>query len=366
MASLSSLFLPLLFLHASALALSARPQGMEHLLIQTAAQQVDSAQSQTLSSWFWLIGVLLTLFGSTLSLLGFFLQKFSHQASNEATTLNFFGYAKDWRWWVGLLVWLAGQVLCWVAGGLASRSLLACFNCTNIVLVVLLGPLLFNETVDRQKVVGVFVTLIGCIWVVSSGPHTYHEETFELVSKAWQGVPFQTLVAVSAVALLALVFQGVLIRSPSPLEYAAGSSICAWYSVVLSQCTATLMVTSMRGENQLCHWQFFLFLGGMFLAGFCQMHLLTLGLKAGDTVLVLPAYESLSMVGQVCLCGVFFQEFNGFTSSQTAIFAAGLVIVLSGVVTLQWGVGGKLAGKPLISGIVPAVAAEVPQDVSAH
>lgn len=307
----------------SALAVSPKPGDAER------AAASDGAAFEV-SQWFWIAGVVATLMGSTLTVLGLMVQKMSHQYSREGG----WWYWTDWRWLFGLVLWFLGQALCWLADGIAPRSLLACFNCWNIVIVFALAPLCFGEAVDRRTFLGAWVTVLGCVWVVLAGPRDYEAHTVDSINKAWSTFPFVLIIGTTAVYLAAA---GGLRRFASPLaqwppvELAAFSAALAWYAVLLSKCVSTLVVTSVSVENQLEHWEFWLFMVGMLVCAALQMHTLNMGLKSGRSVDVLPTYEALSMAGQIFICGTFFSEFQGFGLWDLISFASGVSCVLAGV-----------------------------------
>jgi len=331
-------------------ALSAQPGSAER-------SESDGALLEA-SRWFWIVGVVATLMGSTLTVLGFMVQKVSHQYSRDGGRW----YWTDWRWLFGLVLWLLGQVLCCFADGIAPRSLLACFNCWNIVIVFALAPLCFGEAIDRKAFLGAGVTMLGCVWVVLAGPRDYQTHTVDSINKAWSSFPSVLVIATTAVYLAVAGSWGRL-ASPlarwPPVELAALSAAFAWYAMLLSKCVSTLLVTSVSVENQMEHWEFWLFMVGMLVCAALQMHTLNMGLKFGRSVDVLPTYEALSMTGQIIICGTFFSEFQGFGLWDMISFASGVSCVLAGVTGLvrcgeKAGVG---EDRPLTASAAPPVQA---------
>jgi len=282
---------------------------------------------------FWWIGILGTLVGATMTVLGLVIQKTSHR---QAAGRKLFCWL-EWRWTLGLAVWFLGQVLCYCADGLANRSLLACFNCWNIVVVFVMAPVCLGEVVAPQSLCGAVITVLGCMWVVIVGPKTYYQHTVKSLQDEWVNPPFLCVVSFSALFAAALV-SSAKFRKPSigpmPVQYAALSAVYAWYATLFSKCSSSLVMTSMHTRSQLGYWQFWFFPLGALVFGIFQMHILNLALKVGPAISVLPVYESLSMTGQVILCGVFFNEFRGFNLGHLSLFGLGVVCVLAGVATL--------------------------------
>mmetsp|Transcript_74119 Transcript_74119/g.217504 ORF Transcript_74119/g.217504 Transcript_74119/m.217504 type:complete len:384 (+) Transcript_74119:139-1290(+) len=284
---------------------------------------------------FWWVGALTTMVGATLTIVGLMIQKTSHghPTADEEKTY----YWLSWRWVLGFLVWLTGQGVCWTADGLANRSLLACFNCWNIVVVFVVAPWYLGESVEQMASVGALITFGGCIWVVLTGPRSYQLQTVAKLQDSWLCLPVLCLLAVSLLLAIALAMRARMAkrsRGLVPLQLAALSAIFAWYAVLFSKCASTLAVTSVHSRNQFGHWQFWAYLACMAAFAVCQVHTLNMALKVGTAVSVLPAYESLSMMGQIVICGVFFEEFRGFEATSYLGFSCAIACVLVGITVM--------------------------------
>jgi len=312
-----------------AMGLALTAEGVE----DPALNSKEGAGKPGISRAFWWIAVLGTLIGATLTVLGFVIQKGSH----KQTAGRKLYYWLEWRWIMGLAVWFLGSVLCYFADGLANRSLIACFNCWNIVVVFVVAPMCLGETVAPRALCGALITVFGCVWVVLAGPKTYYQHTVKSLQEEWINPPFLCVVIFSALFAAALVSSTTcrkLTVAPMPVQYSALSAICAWYATLFSKCSSSLVMTSMHARSQLGYWQFWFFPLGVLAFGILQMHVLNLALKVGRAISVLPVYESLSMTGQVILCGIFFNEFRDFNLGQLSLFGLGVILVLAGVATL--------------------------------
>lgn len=292
--------------------------------------QNGQAAINDVSELFWVIGVLVGMGGATLTIVGFMLQKLSHRRAKASQ----WGYWSDSKWLLGLSLWIIGQLLCWFSDGLANKSLLACFNCWNIVVVFALAPFCLGEAANPKTGLGVAIIVVGCLWVIGAGPREYYEQTTVTINQSWASPSVLYAAGFSTLFVLVMYFRSAAGRVVSPVEFASVSAVFAWFSVLLSKCASALLVTTVHTENQLGHWQFWAFLSAMFLLGTLQLHTLNMGLKAGPATAVLPTYEALSMTGQVALCGVFFGEFRAFGALDFLILAGGFACVLCGVATL--------------------------------
>jgi len=292
--------------------------------------QAGLASVDDVSELFWLLGVLVGMTGATLTIVGFMIQKLSHRDAQGSQ----WGYWSDRKWLLGFSLWVIGQLLGWFSDGLANKSLLACFNCWNIVVVFALAPFCLGEAVNPKTGLGVALIVAGCLWVVAAGPREYYEQTTSTINKSWASPSVLGAAGLSALFLMITYVRGAAGREVSPVVFASVSAVFAWFAVLLSKCASSLLVTTVHTENQLGHWQFWAFLSAMFFLATLQVHTLNLGLKVGAATAVLPTYEALSMTGQVALCGIFFGEFRSFSALHFAVLAGGFTCVLCGVATL--------------------------------
>jgi len=301
-------------------------------------------------AWFWLIGVVATLIGATLTVFGLMLQKAAHSVEDdglgsannvavEKAPATSVPYCCRLKWLAGLGVWLLGNSLCWVASGLAPQSLLACFNCWNVVVVFVLAPLRFGEAIAQGGVVSACLLVLGCLWTVLFGPKAYHHETATSLGEAWLNPVFICATIPSILFLvgttLAATFRERGWDSLHPLHCTAAAAVLAWYAVILSKSTAMLTVTSIyEYENQISRWEFWAFVVALCICAGCLLHCLNVALKHGDSVVILPIYEAASMTGQIVLAGIFFDEFHNFSVWDCCWFFPGIALVLLGVACL--------------------------------
>jgi len=311
---------------------------------QLARQESDASRSEAsildttgrrIDKWYWLLGILATILGATLTVMGLMMQKMSHTHDFEAAI----PYWMHRRWLAGAGVFLLGNLICWLSLGLTNQCLLACINCWNIVVVFVLSPSVFGEIISPQVIASAALLVGGCIWVIVAGPKDYQEQTMESIAEAWQNPRFLCISVTAVVFVVVLVANAVFRYSQdwasislSSIEYSLISAVFAWYAVLFSKTTSSLLFTSVHaGENQMNSFWYLIFIIGMLLCGACQVHFLNMGLKLGEAFVVLTVYEAMSMTGQVVIGGVFFGEFHDFKSADHAGFLCGFLVVMAGI-----------------------------------
>eukprot|EP00929_Paragymnodinium_shiwhaense_P097206 TRINITY_DN58968_c0_g1_i1.p1 TRINITY_DN58968_c0_g1~~TRINITY_DN58968_c0_g1_i1.p1 ORF type:complete len:411 (+),score=82.76 TRINITY_DN58968_c0_g1_i1:75-1307(+) len=328
-------------------------------LLAGSAQLSQRDPNGPATEWFWLLGTLLSLLGATLTTVGLLMQKKAHseddgevEGAGACQTLVHGERAAQHRaprpywmrskWLFGSLVWLFGNVICWLGMGMAPQSIVAVFDCWNIIVTLALAPWWFGETVTRRTTLGQAVVVVGCLWVIAFGPKEYHMQTAEHLKQACLNPAFQGAAFASASLLACMCGYAYLqrFRSPSPLtalQYTVVSANFAWYAAILSKCTAALIVTTFA--TNIMEVQNYLFLGFVCAFVYCavgQIHFLNMGMKYGDAVVVIPVYMAMSMTGQMVVGGViFFNEFAGLGLAAHGRFWPGVLCVLAGVVMLS-------------------------------
>lgn len=309
------------------------------------------------TEWFWAVGVLITLFGATLTVVGFMVQKQSHISAKATDHFGRAGaperpYWMQTRWLLGGLIWLIGNLVCWVALGLAPQSILAAINCWNIVITLVIAPKLLGEPVSTHTAWSALLLAFGTGWVVTCGPKAYQQHTVVLILEALKKpqsivallMSFVFLASMSVIAFNR--WRGMASQTLSHLQFTAISATFAWYATLLSKSTAKVLVASVQLHQSLYLNPAFWLLAALFpLCAAAQVHFLNMGLKTGDAVSVIPMYEALSMTGQIVIGGLVFDEFSELGPRQHAWFWPGVVIVLLGIASLASEVHGGEARK---------------------
>jgi len=296
---------------------------------------------------FWIIGVLVTLFGATLTVVGFMVQKQSHSTCDQE--IDCFGrspaptrpYWMESRWLLGGLIWALGNLVCWVALGLAPQSILAAINCWNIIITLVISPYLLGEPVSQRTAGSACLLAIGTAWVVACGPKAYTQHTVlsivEALKKPQSIVAFMvTLIFLASMSAVAVNrSRSRVSQTLSYFQFTAISATFAWYATLLSKSTAKVLVASVQLHQSLYLNPAFWALAAAFpICAAAQVHFLNMGLKYGEAVMVIPMYEALSMTGQIVVGGLVFDEFSGLGPREHAWFWPGVGIVLLGIASL--------------------------------
>jgi len=311
------------------------------------ALEVAAAAPHRLPFMWHVASITSVLFGNTLIALGLLLQKRSHSRASSRQRkihcglISVDAYFFSLEWLGGLATFLCGHAFCWLGLSVGAQMVLSCLNCWCIVVTLLCAPFMFGEAVTVYKVMAVALLILGCVWVTLHGPQRYRVFTVERLHLYLENKAF---VCVAGLSLLGVCALGASVattdRRPrcSVFQLALGAAMCAWYSVLSAKCVSGLHFTSWHhGHDQLSVWQPWAVLVVFVAAAASNLHLLNLALAAGEAVTVMPVYEALSLIGQIVLGGIFFQEFDALDFWGHAQFWFGVSCVVGGIVMVTRG-----------------------------
>mmetsp|Transcript_108196 Transcript_108196/g.304845 ORF Transcript_108196/g.304845 Transcript_108196/m.304845 type:complete len:351 (-) Transcript_108196:87-1139(-) len=302
----------------------------------------------------WVTAIILTLSGTTLSAVGLMLQKHSHnqKRSEKESAGRFCLYFLSRQWIFGLCVFIFGHVVCWMGLALGTQVVLSCLNVWSMVVTFVLAPMILRETVSVCKIASVLVIISGVVLVIIFGPRNYRPYTVQLFVDSLDNTIFiyTTVAAILLLACLALKAATAPIDAAhnrlSCAEFTLVSAVIGWYSVLSAKCSAGLIWTSWHlGESQIDIWITWVVIVVMIGCAIGNVHFMNMGMKTGEAVFVVPFYESLSILGQVFLGGIFFDEFKELDiTGHHPGFWVGVLLVIAGIACMT--------GKPPTSEIL--------------
>jgi len=295
----------------------------------------------------WIVGLILGLIGQSVVALGYLIQKMAQMSTlekpkrtprsrNTSDVLDDVGvgHAASGTWWFGLAVFLLGHLFCWVALGFAPQSVLACLQSWNMVVVMVLGPRMVNETVPKHALRYCGLITIGCIIVVACGPQEQQSIgdsldylLVDMEQWYWLGPIGGTVVLIAVTYMISI---------PPAFASIILSAVCAWYASTLAKVTAVLAVSAVFFGNSL-EWGVLVVLAVFVFLAVLQIHFMNVALRHGDATLVIPLYESLSMIGNIVFGAIFWHEFYGIGVARLIGFIFGVVVIVAGLGLLTHG-----------------------------
>eukprot|EP00929_Paragymnodinium_shiwhaense_P055262 TRINITY_DN27697_c0_g3_i1.p1 TRINITY_DN27697_c0_g3~~TRINITY_DN27697_c0_g3_i1.p1 ORF type:complete len:488 (-),score=82.68 TRINITY_DN27697_c0_g3_i1:44-1507(-) len=263
----------------------------------------------------WCTGVVGMLLGGALVATGFLVQKGAHivhkqQLESEAAALRSSrlrrrastpvgAYWRQRRWLLGCIPVVLGLLFCWIGQILAPGWAPLCINGWIIAFTVLVAPFCPGEHVGSSTRVGSTLIVLGCGWMLHSGPVDLYSDA--VLYKAYAAsATLSALLLVAAVLTIMLLCSHARKRKPdagflNAFESGTMAAMFAWSTWTLSRnCGAVLSSTSSPDLESLLFW--LLALGGVI--GFVvAVHFLNLALQHGDVSIAVPCCMGTSILG---------------------------------------------------------------------
>jgi hypothetical protein len=283
----------------------------------------------------WLLGVTISLVGTSMTALGLVLQKFSHAKNalcQEATVY----YRQPW-WLLGFSIFLAGQIVNVAAMPLAPQAMLSCLGAWALIFNALFAWAFLGEHISSGELFSIGGMVAGAAAVIMSTPTSNsfangNFTTMDIAGPFFQGV----FVCVSAgIAFFLTLFRITVHYMPDlkPVLLALCSAIASGYTVSLFKCVS-ILILSWSSAEPWKRWQFY---GVLLVAlGLClvQVHSLNMALQLGRAMNVVPTLFAFSLLAQIGVAHAAYQEMRGMDGRHAATFVVGIVVMLSSVVGL--------------------------------
>ncbi|KAJ1643648.1 hypothetical protein LPJ64_004600 [Coemansia asiatica] len=261
-------------------------------------------------------------------------------------------------WAVGLVIFILGNVVNFVALQFAPQSLVAPLGAVSLVTNVIVAPLLNNEKISMFDVGGIVLIIAGCVVVVVFSGIV--QQNYRLC------VLIQLLKSKPTVLYLCLIFGAIIaiyvflwtvergsarhplmildpyvrpIRPTSryvkyglPLAYASLGSFMATLTTLFAKSLVNLLSVSLFDhDNQFNHFISWVILLVTAFTAASQVYWINQGLLRYDALLQVPVFYVVWTVFDIIGGGVYFNEFKFFTTVKYVLFAIGVAVIFSGV-----------------------------------
>mmetsp|Transcript_58464 Transcript_58464/g.181561 ORF Transcript_58464/g.181561 Transcript_58464/m.181561 type:complete len:366 (-) Transcript_58464:189-1286(-) len=276
----------------------------------------------------WLSGVLVCTAGSFLISLGLVLQKYSHLRERGWGGGSF--YLQPW-WVFGFSIYLAGQVLNFVAMAWAPQAMLSALGASSLVFLGFLAWIFLGESMERLEMLALACTVAGVIMVILAVPEAkgVHHQPATAVAGNLAEVDF-LLTALACAAFLCsarglsvLCTSGLMARG---IFWTLLTGIVAGYTLTLWKCVSMLLLSA---RHTWVHWQIYVTAAIASVLCVVQVHSLNLALAMGSAKAVVPLTFALGVLIQIMNAQVAFEELSGMR--RCPLFWVGVLLVLASI-----------------------------------
>jgi len=117
------------------------------------------------------------------------------------------------------------------------------------------------------------------------------------------------------------------------------AGVVAWTNLLLKS-VIEMVAVSMRGDNQLKKFSFWLLTSSLVVCALLQIVFVSKMLDRFEALFIVPMFQSLVIVFLIVSGGTYFDEWRGMKVWEIALFCTGCVVCLVGIVVMA-GQGGK-------------------------
>lgn len=248
----------------------------------------------------------------------------------------------------GTIIFIIGNLFTFGAFGFGAQSLLASLESIQFVSNLFFVRFVHKEIVTIRMILATLSIVTGNIMVVVFANH----EAILFNSDGMMHL-YQTNYAywgyfVFAISLWFLtngVYQyyyrsRVVLRKPllwrhsffEPFCYACSASIIGTQAVLNSKCMAMLIQVTIRGDqNEFTRWYLWMIFGTWILMVAYWLNRIDTGLKLYPPLFIIPVMQVFFVFYAILCGGIYFREFDEFTTTQWIGFSIGVFLILFGV-----------------------------------
>lgn len=325
-------------------------------------------------------GILLAFFGSTLESIGATIQKYA--ADTEDRTAKAEGreptaYIKLKWFWVGTIVFIAGNGLDFAALAMVPAAVVVCVGSWALILNLFTASKILGEERTSSDYVAACLIIVGIVLAMSGRPivdTVWTMEAYDACGTACdtEGLleRFQEPTAVAAILVLFILEAStvaILGWRTTYLPDAGCSSLCApgkadgrarlggvyKFLYVLQAALAGVITvgcgsavggilyssgykctlvngTEISYGNQLYGYAW-LFVAVLVVSAVSQVHLIQCSFQVNDILIHIPVFYVCWQVGAATFGGIVYREYRDFGSKNWAMYITGVMVMFAGI-----------------------------------
>uniref|UniRef100_A0A1D1ZR10 Probable magnesium transporter n=1 Tax=Auxenochlorella protothecoides TaxID=3075 RepID=A0A1D1ZR10_AUXPR len=248
-------------------------------------------------------------------------------------------------WLLGMLLFVAGNVLNFLSFAFAAQSLLAALAVVQFVANVVFARLINGEVATRRVLCATGVVIVGCVLLVAFGNHESPVMDADDLRHLYTAPAYIGYLV--GLLTLAVVAAGVHAYGRKayergcpkwhhwvPLAFAVYAAALGTQSIVYGKSLAMLLRKSLQGPTQLTHWYTYVALL-LFLA-FAAFWVVKYSeaMRRFPVLTMMPMLMIMWVLISMLSGMVYFQEYRTFTVLSTAMFVLGSATLLGGIYLL--------------------------------
>ena len=247
---------------------------------------------------------------------------------------------------IGVTIFVIGNLLTFAAFGFAAQSLLAALESIQFVSNVGLAKYLHKEIITNRMLIATSTIILGNVLVVIFAQHSSALfSSQDIINLYLTNTAYQAYLVVAFVLWLifhltflkyynARVFEKRELPRHSlmePLAFSVSSALIGTQAVLQAKCMSMLIQVSARGDNEFQKPTVWVLLFAWIFFVVFWLKRLDLGLKLFPPLFIIPVLQVFFIFFAILCGGIFFEEFNEFSTGQYVGFVFGVLMILTGV-----------------------------------
>lgn len=301
-----------------------------------------------------LIGILSAVAGNILISVALNVQRYAHiklktSSRHPGSEDPERSYLRSSWWWLGVLLMTAGETGNFIAYGFAPASVVSPLGVLALVSNCVIAPVFFGERISQRNILGVAVTVVGILFIITSvspgaaetptghvtGPGTVDGSPHDLLMITISRLSFR-IYLICVTALIA----GLLVLRQKAAAMARTSSAYLFSNLGLVALIGAFTALSTKGLSSLLNYSVpqaladpltYILLLVLVVTAVVQVLFLNSALGVFNATMVLPVHFVLFTISVIVGSAIAFQEFKNTDAAHFALFVIGCGFTFIGV-----------------------------------
>ena len=258
---------------------------------------------------------------------------------------------KSWTWICGTVIFVTGSLLNFASYGFAAQSLLAALEAVQFLTNMAFSRLVFGKRINCQMMIGTLLVIAGTLLVVLFNSHSSEDFSSHQMLRLYTNLPYQIyLAAIILLSAACIIVHGRYEAAEKggrelpwsdvvmPVTYTCFSAIWGTQSVVQAKCLAELLTRYTSNEEQVFASPFtYAVMVAWVVTVMIWLTRMNTALSRYDPSTIIPLLQCEFIFFAIVSGGIFFLEFNSFTTLHWVGFTCGLGIMFAGLLVLTLG-----------------------------
>jgi drug/metabolite transporter (DMT)-like permease len=258
-------------------------------------------------------------------------------------------YLRSSWWWLGVLLMTIGEAGNFIAYGFAPASVVSPLGVLALVSNCVIAPTFFGERISPRNILGVAVTVVGILFIITSvspgaaetptglvtGPYTINGGPHDFLMITISRLSFRVYL-ICVTALIA----GLLVLRQKAETTARTSTTYLFSNLGLVALVGAFTALSTKGLSGLLNNSFpqafadpltYILLLVLVITAVVQVLFLNAALEVFNATMVLPVHFVLFTISVIVGSAITFQEFKNSDATHLALFVIGCGFTFIGV-----------------------------------